>query len=80
MSHRSPIDREDLHYDTVESIAEEEGVSLGRVVCEAAAEYLTASEATRRRELLQSIAGIGEDAEVTGEDHDRFLYGLAGER
>jgi len=72
--HRTQLNLDDWQYQGLRARAEREGRSLSDLVREAVAQYLAVGdgEPTVR---LADLCGIGEDAEVTGADHDRFLYG-----
>lgn len=74
--HRTQISLDEWQYESLKARAEREDRSLSDMVREAVTEYLvdeTAGRVTRRR--LPDIRGIGSDPQVSGEDHDRVLYG-----
>ena len=54
-------------------MAEGEGVSLSNMLRRILTSHLRPPAS--RRKGLQAIAGIGQDPEANGKDHDRWLYG-----
>jgi len=72
--HRTQITLDDWQYADLKSTAKREGRSISQIVREAVGAYL---ERRSSRAGLKSIAGIGEDPEVSGRDHDRMLYAMS---
>ncbi len=70
--HRTQINLEDLQYQALRARAEQEGRSISDLVREILQADLAKSPLRKRKR--EWIAGIGEDAEACGKDHDRFLY------
>jgi len=72
--HRTQIMLEDWQHQRLKAAAEREGRSISSLVRDAVASYLGSRKpgpATR----LAEIAGIGDDREARGRDHDGVLYG-----
>jgi plasmid stability protein len=73
--HRSQLNLEDWQYDALRARGEREGRSLSDLVREAVAEYLVGEpKAPGPAPRLRSLAGIGDDPEASGREHDRFLH------
>jgi hypothetical protein len=74
--HRTQISLDDWQYESLKARAEREDRSLSDVIREAVTEYLvdeTSGRVSRRK--LSDIRGIASDPGISGEDHDRVLYG-----
>jgi predicted CopG family antitoxin len=69
--HRTQVLLEDRHYAFLKKKSEEENKSISQVLREILDRY------ARRSKIysLSSIAGIAEDSECYGRDHDKWLYG-----
>lgn len=72
--HRTQVLFDDWQYESLKSLAEREGESLGHFVREAVAEYLIRDQGKRSTRLAQ-IEGVGANAKASGRDHDELLYG-----
>lgn len=72
--HRTQVLFDDWQYESLKSIAEREGESLGHMVREAVAEYLIRDQGKRTLRLAQ-IEGVGANPHAAGKDHDDLLYG-----
>jgi hypothetical protein len=70
--HRTQILLDEEQYQMMKTLAERDGCSLSRLVRDAVAAYLgrRAKPSTR----LAEIAGIGDDPDTRGRDHDDILY------
>jgi len=76
--HRTQILLDDWQYEMLKSAADREDRSISSLVRDAVSAFLD----KRRRpdaSKLAEIAGIGNDSEVSGRDHDRVLYRPRGE-
>ena len=71
--HRTQIILEDWQYQALRARAEQEGRSISDLVRNILRGALT--RPARRKNRLNEIEGVGEDATAYGRDHDRFLYG-----
>ena len=71
--HRTQINLEEWQYESLKVWAERQSRSLSDLVREAVTEYL-ADEQEPAGTSLAALAGVGDDPEGTGQDHDRFLY------
>lgn len=74
--HRTQISLEDWQYQVLRARAEQEGRSISDLV----REILRTALVSHRKEGLEDIEGIGEDASAYGRQHDRFLYGAKDEK
>jgi hypothetical protein len=72
--HRTQVLLERWQYEELRAKAERQGRSLGEIVRETVAEYLTPSPTDARR-ALHAIEGIGTDGTGAGRAHDRYLSG-----
>ncbi len=72
--HRTQLLIEEWQYEALRARAGQEGRSLSDLVREILSISLESSSSFPRSRLGE-IEGIGEDAEVYAEDHDRILYG-----
>jgi predicted transcriptional regulator len=71
--HRTQILLDDRQYQRMKNLAEREGRSLSSLVRDAVTMFL--ERKTRRPATkLAEIAGIGDDPDCRGRDHDDFLY------
>ncbi len=70
--HRTQVLLEDWHYAYLKNAAERDGRSLSEILRGILSEYIGKCSANRKR--LEDIAGIGADEEVSGREHDRWLY------
>ena len=71
--HRTQILLDDWQYEMLKATAEREGRSMSSLIRDAVSAFLgrhRRPDATR----LAEIAGIGEDSEGRGRDHDEVLY------
>lgn len=68
--HRTQVMLEEKHYEYLKKISQEEKKSISQVLREIIESYSRKSKVYS----LSSIAGIAEDAEAYGRDHDRWLY------
>ncbi len=68
--HRTQITLEDKHYEFLKEISTKEKKSMSRILREIIELY------SEKKDIfsITSIAGIGEDPEVDGSDHDRWIY------
>ena len=64
---------EDWQYEALQALAAQEQRSISALVREMLANHLTVHPQTARQRLA-TMEGIGADADVTGHDHDTFLY------
>ena len=71
--HRTQILLEEWQYDALRSQAERTGTSLSEMIREAVSLYV-ARRGKQKRAGLLGFKGVGQDAEVSGRDHDRILY------
>lgn len=69
--HRTQILLEERHYAFLKKLARKENKSISQVLREILDKYVRKSETYP----LSSLAGIAEDEECYGRDHDRWLYG-----
>lgn len=72
--HRTQILFDDWQYESLKSLADREGESLGHVVREAVTEYL-ARDQGKKTSRLEQIRGVGSNSQAAGRDHDELLYG-----
>ncbi len=72
--HRTQILLEDWQYQRMKSLAEKEGRSLSSLVRDAVTAFLGRAPQSRATTLAE-IAGIGDDPDSRGRDHDDVLYG-----
>jgi len=72
--HRTQILLENWQYETLKTLAEQEGRSLGDLVRNLLARQLR-NNGKSAQARLASIEGLGADRGASGRDHDRFLYG-----
>ena len=77
--HRTQILLEDWQYQALKAAAERQERSISSLVREAVAGMLRKKQRPAANRLAE-IAGIGEDRDSSGRDHDRVLYGPRGER
>lgn len=68
--HRTQVLLEEKHYEYLKKISEQEKKSISRVLREIIEGYSRKSKVYR----LSSLAGIAEDSEAYGKDHDKWLY------
>ncbi|GAG69406.1 unnamed protein product [marine sediment metagenome] len=68
--HRSQILLKESQYKILKELSEKKEKSLSGLIREIIDVYLQGSS----KSLLSSIAGIIEDNEVNGKDHDSILY------
>lgn len=73
--HRTQVLLEDWRYGALKDLAESQGESLSAMICRLLTAQLRPQSPSPHRKGLQAIAGIGRDAQATGKDHDRWLYG-----
>jgi plasmid stability protein len=71
--HRTQVNLEEWQYESLKIWAERQSRSLSDLVREAVSEYL-ADEEEPTGGVLAALAGVGDDPEAAGRDHDRFLY------
>lgn len=71
--HRTQIILEDWQYQVLRARAEQEGRSMSELVREILRAAL--SQPSRKKNRLNEMEGVGEDAIAYGRDHDQFLYG-----
>ena len=71
--HRTQIMLDDWQYQDLRSAAERSGRSLSSLVRDAVTAYLRRQQRPSPTRLAE-IAGIGEDDQVSGRDHDEALY------
>jgi len=77
--HRTQILLEEWQYEALRARAKREGRSLSSVIREILGATLNSQRPGHQRRLSE-IQGIGEDPDTYGEDHDKYLYGLDGDR
>ena len=70
--HRTQILLEDWQYQRMKALAEREGRSLSSLVRDAVTGFL--GQGRRSTTRIAEIAGIAEDPETRGRDHDDVLY------
>ena len=68
--HRTQLLLENWHYEYLKNTAEKEDKSISEILREVLSKYIGSPS----KEHLEEIAGIGADEEVSGRDHDRWLY------
>ena len=71
--HRTQILLDDWQYERMKSLAERDGRSLSSLVRDAVSAFL-GRDSTRPATRLAEIAGIGDDPDTCGRDHDDVLY------
>ena len=71
--HRTQLLIEDWQYEVLRGRAEREGRSISGLVRDILRASLASPDPASRKRL-ETIEGIGEDAAVYGEEHDRYLY------
>ncbi len=71
--HRTQILLDDRQYEMMKTIAEHEGRSLSSLIRDAVSAFL-GRRAKRSPTRLAGIAGIGDDPDARGRDHDDVLY------
>lgn len=69
--HRTQVLLDERHYAFLKKKSEMENKSISQVLREILDKYARRSKAYS----LSSIAGIAEDTECYGRDHDKWLYG-----
>ena len=72
--HRTQLLIEPWQYDTLKSLARQEGKSLAAVIRAILTEYLERRKEEGRKGLA-GLAGIAEGPPDLGRDHDAHLYG-----
>ncbi len=77
--HRAQLLIDDWQYDALRSLAERRDMSISALVRRILTDALQ-PRPQHTESRLDALAGIGDDPEATGRDHDRFLYGPAAER
>ncbi|MFB6272522.1 MAG: hypothetical protein ABEL51_06475 [Salinibacter sp.] len=70
--HRTQILLEETQYRRLRRHAREEGLSLFALLRQILDEHF--AEVGGDRPRLQDLAGMGDDPEIPGRDHDRVLY------
>ncbi|MEW6163391.1 MAG: ribbon-helix-helix protein, CopG family [Nitrospirota bacterium] len=68
--YRTQVLLEEKQYEFLKKISEKEGKSISKVLREIIESYSEKSKVYS----LSSIAGIAEDSEAYGKDHDKWLY------
>ena len=68
--HRTQIMLEEKHYEYLKKMSQEEKKSISQILREIVESYARKS----RVYSISSIAGIAEDSEAYGKDHDKWLY------
>jgi len=68
--HRTQVILEEKQYEYLKKISEQEKKSISQVLREIIEGYSKKSKVYS----LSSIAGIAEDSEAYGKDHDKWLY------
>lgn len=71
--HRTQILLDSWQYERMKNLAEREGRSLSSLVREAVTAFLD-RKAERASTKVGDVAGIGDDPDCRGRDHDEFLY------
>jgi len=68
--HRTQITLGDKHYEFLKELSSKENKSMSQILREIIEIY------SEKKEIfsIKSIAGIGEDPEVSGSEHDRWIY------
>ena len=74
--HRAQLLIAEWQYDALRSLAERRGVSISALVRRILSDTLQPPP-DHAASRLEELAGIGDDPDATGRDHDRFLYGPA---
>jgi hypothetical protein len=72
--HRTQILLDEWQYETLKAASQREGKSISSLIRDAVTAYL-GGRRRRPATRLAEIAGIGNDPETPGRDHDRVLYG-----
>ncbi len=73
--HQTQVLLEDWRYGALKDLAESQGESLSAMIRRLLTAQLRPQSPSTRGKGLQAIAGIGQDSQATGKDHDRWLYG-----
>ena len=71
--HRTQVNLEEWQYESLKVWAERQSRSLSDLVREAVSEYLVEDQGAGG-EGLADLAGLGDDPQAAGRDHDRYLY------
>ncbi len=69
--HRTQVMIDEKHYAFLKKISEREKKSISQILREMLDNYTKKSDIYS----LSSLAGIVEDSEARGRDHDKWLYG-----
>ncbi len=69
--HRTQVMIDDKHYAFLKKKSEQEKKSISQILREILDSYTKKSDIYS----LSSLAGIAEDTECYGRDHDKWLYG-----
>ena len=72
--HRTQILLDQWQYERMKDLAELEGRSLSSLIRDAVTAFLE-RKAERASTKVSDLAGIGEDPDSRGRDHDEVLYG-----
>ena len=76
MTARAQIILEEWQLEALRSAAEREGTSISGLVREIVSDYLARDESgDESARGVEDIAGLIDDREVGGKDHDHALYG-----
>ena len=70
---RTRIQLDDVQYEDLKAMAKREGKSLSCLIREAVSAFIRKRN-RRTGGRLSDIEGIGEDADATGREQNRFLY------
>jgi|TARA_Y100000294_G_scaffold92943_1_gene86583 predicted DNA-binding ribbon-helix-helix protein len=68
--HRTQVILEDKQYQFLKKVSEKEKKSISQLLREIVNKYSEKSDVFS----VSSIAGIAEDKEIYGKDHDKWLY------
>jgi hypothetical protein len=71
--HRTQILLDEWQYESMKTIAERDGRSLSSLIRDAVTAFLDLRSRPTTR--LAEIAGIGDDPDLGGRNHDDVLYG-----
>ena len=68
--HRTQVILEDKQYQFLKKVSEKEKKSISQLLREIVKKYSEKTDVFS----VSSIAGIAEDTEIYGKDHDKWLY------
>ena len=72
--HRTQILLDDWQYEQMKNLAERDGRSLSSLIREAVTAFLGRRAQAAPRTRVAELAGLGDDPDSRGRDHDDILY------